>query len=154
MIKRLGEMGGFAFNAISPMNEIAPDTEVLIGGLPADAMEKTDGILNELGMMEGASDGRKPTKAMNAFIQALFEPEACLRAEGKERVYVHSFAKNEENMRHIAGMLTGDIGFELPEGEKGQTEKPSAKRVLRGIGIALLVNICAAVLVAVLKAVL
>lgn len=51
-------------------------------------------------------------------------------------------------------MLTGDIGFELPEGEKGQTEKPSAKRVLRGVGIALLVNICAAVLVAVLKAVL
>ena len=44
----------------------------------------------------------------------------------------------------------------LPEDEKEQEQpdKPSAKRVIRGIGIALLVNICAAVIVAVLKAVL
>ena len=69
-------------------------------------------------------------------------------------MYVHSFAKTEENKQHIAQMLTGEIGFELPESEKGQPDKPSAKRVLRGIGIALLVNICAAILVAVLKAVL
>lgn len=51
-------------------------------------------------------------------------------------------------------MLTGEIGFELPDGEKEERAKPSAKRVLRGVAIALLVNICAAVLVAVLKAVL
>ncbi len=51
-------------------------------------------------------------------------------------------------------MLTGEIGFELPDGEKEERAKPSAKRVLRGVTIALLVNICAAVLVAVLKAVL
>ena len=51
-------------------------------------------------------------------------------------------------------MLTGEIDFELPEGEKEQPKKLSVKRVLRGVGIALLVNICAAVIVAVLKAVL
>ena len=51
-------------------------------------------------------------------------------------------------------MLTGENGFELPEGENEGQDKPSAKRALRGIGIALLVNICAAVIVAVLKAVL
>lgn len=84
-----------------------------------------------------------------AFFGSLFD-----NAEGKERVYIHSFAKTEENKKHIAKMLTGEKGFELPEGEKEEQDKLSAKRVLRGIGIALLVNICAAVIVAVLKAVL
>lgn len=51
-------------------------------------------------------------------------------------------------------MLTGEIGFELPTAEKERQSRLSAKRVLRGIGIALLVNICAAIIVAVLKAVL
>ena len=241
MIKRLGELIGLEFNDISPMNEIAPDTEELIKGLPADILSETDEILKTQGMTDGEL---KPKKPISAFIKALFAPERCLRAElkeesgssdvyfipfdgawlmmnakhgeltaagpvsyeiakryikaalssslengvlsvqyrdekckrsvtvtnaeegyaffgslfdkadGKERVYVHSFAKTEENKKHIAKMLTGEIGFELPEGEKEQQEKPSAKRVVRGICIALLVNICAAVIVAVLKAVL
>lgn len=120
MIKRLGEMGGFAFNAVSPMNEIAPDTEALIGGLPADAMEKTDGILNELGMTEGVSDGRKPTKAMNAFIQALFAPEACLRAELKEKsgasdVYFIPFdgAWVMMNAKHGELTVAGPVSYEV-----------------------------------------
>lgn len=241
MIKRLGETGGFEYNDISPMNEIAPDTEELIKGLPADILNETDTILKEQGIADGEL---KPKKPISAFIKALFEPEKCLRAElkeesgnsdvyfipfdgawlmmsakhgeltaagpvsyeiakqyikaalssalesgvlsvqyrdekckrsvtvtnaeegyaffgslfdkaeGKERVYIHSFAKTEENKKHITKMLTGDKGFELPEGEKEQQDKLSAKRVLRGIGIALLVNICAAVIIAVLKAVL
>lgn len=241
MIKRLGELIGLEFNDISPMNEIAPDTEELIKGLPADILSKTDEILKAQGMTDGEL---KPIKPICAFIKALFAPERCLRAElkeesgssdvyfipfdgawlmmnakhgeltaagpvsyeiakqyivaamnsalengvlsvqyrdekckrsvtvtnaeegyaffgslfdkadGKERVYVHSFAKTEENKKHIAKMLTGDVGFELPESEKEQQDKPSAKRVVRGICIALLVNICAAVIVAVLKAVL
>lgn len=241
MIKRLGETGGFEYNDISPMNEIAPDTEELIKGLPADILNETDTILKEQGIADGEL---KPKKPISAFIKALFEPEKCLRAElkeesgnsdvyfipfdgawlmmsakhgeltaagpvsyeiakqyikaalssalesgvlsvqyrdekckrsvtvtnaeegyaffgslfdkaeGKERVYIHSFAKTEENKKHITKMLTGDKGFELPEGEKEQQDKLSAKRVLRGIGIALLVNICAAVIAAVLKAVL
>lgn len=241
MIKRLGELIGLEFNDISPMNEIAPDTEELIKGLPADILSKTDEILKAQGMTDGEL---MPIKPICAFIKALFAPERCLRAElkeesgssdvyfipfdgawlmmnakhgeltaagpvsyeiakqyivaamnsalengvlsvqyrdekckrsvtvtnaeegyaffgslfdkadGKERVYVHSFAKTEENKKHIAKMLTGDVGFELPESEKEQQEKPSAKRVVRGICIALLVNICAAVIVAVLKAVL
>ena len=241
MIKRLGELIGLEFNDISPMNEIAPDTEELIKGLPADILSKTDEILKAQGMTDGEL---MPIKPICAFIKALFAPERGLRAElkeesgssdvyfipfdgawlmmnakhgeltaagpvsyeiakqyivaamnsalengvlsvqyrdekckrsvtvtnaeegyaffgslfdkadGKERVYVHSFAKTEENKKHIAKMLTGDVGFELPESEKEQQEKPSAKRVVRGICIALLVNICAAVIVAVLKAVL
>ncbi len=241
MIRRLGELIGLEYSDISPMNEIAPDTEELIKGLPADILSETDEILKELGLTDGEM---KPAKPISAFIKALFAPEKCLRAElkeesgssdvyfipfdgawlmmnakhgeltaagpvsyeiakqylaaamnsalengvlsaqyrdgrcrrsvtvtnaeegyaffgslfdnaeGKERVYIHSFAKTEENKKHIAKMLTGEIGFELPESEKAEADKPSAKRVLRGIGIALLVNICAAVIVAVLKAVL
>lgn len=241
MIKRLGETGGFEYNDISPMNEIAPDTEELIKGLPADILNETDTILKEQGIADGEL---KPKKPISAFIKALFAPEKCLRAElkeesgnsdvyfipfdgawlmmsakhgeltaagpvsyeiakqyikaalssalesgvlsvqyrdekckrsvtvtnaeegyaffgslfdkaeGKERVYIHSFAKTEENKKHITKMLTGDKGFELPEGEKEQQDKLSAKGVLRGIGIALLVNICAVVIAAVLKAVL
>ena len=244
MIKRLGKMAGLEYNDISPMNELAPDTETLIKGLPADAISETDKILKESGLADDESGEIKPAKQINAFIKALFAPEKCLRAELKEesgssdvyfipfdgawvmmkakhgeltaagpvsykianqyltaamnsalengvlsaqyrdgnckrsvtvtnaeegyaffgslfdkaaaqeRVYIHSFAKTDDNKKHIAGMLTGEIGFELPESEKEQQEKPSAKRVLRGIGIALLVNICAAVIVAVLKAVL
>lgn len=241
MIKRLGEMASLEYNDISPMNEIAPDTEALINGLPADAIGETDKILKELSL---ADDEMKPAKPISALVKALFAPEKCLRAElkeesgssdvyfipfdgawlmmnakhgeltvagpvsyeiakqylvaamnsalengvlsaqyrdekckrsvtvtnakegyaffgslfdkteKKERVYIHSFAKTEENKKHIAKMLTGEIGFELPESEKEQPDKPSAKRVLRGIGIALLVNISAAIIVAVLKAVL
>ncbi len=241
MIKRLGGLIGLEYNGISPMNEIAPDTEELINGLPADILSETDEILKEQGITDGEN---KPVKPISAFIKALFAPEKCLRAElkeesgssdvyfipfdgawlmmnakhgeltaagpvsyeiakqyikaalssaleggvlsvqyrdakckrsvtvtnaeegyaffgslfdnadGKERVYIHSFAKTEENKKHIAKMLTGEKGFELPDGEMEQQDKFSAKRVLRGIGIALLVNICAAVIVAVLKAVL
>ena len=244
MIKRLGEIASLAYNDISPMNEIAPDTEVLINGLPVDAISETDKILKELGFANDASGELKPTKTINAFIKALFAPEKCLRAELKEksgssdvyfipfdgawlmmnakhgeltvagpvsyeiakqylvaamnsalengvlsaqyrdekckrsvtvtnaeegyaffgslfdkaeaqeRVYIHSFAKTEENKKYIAKMLTGEIGFELPESEKDRQDKPSVKRVLRGVGIALLVNICAGIIVAVLKAVL
>ena len=81
MIKRLGEMAGLAYNDISPMNEIAPDTEELLNALPADALSETDSILKELGM---ADDTLQPTKAMGAFVKALFAPETCLRAELKE----------------------------------------------------------------------
>lgn len=84
-----------------------------------------------------------------AFFGSLFDKTAA-----RERVYIHSFAKTEDNKKHIAKMLTGESGFELSESEKEEQKKLSAKRVLRGVGIALLVNICAAVIVAVLKAVL
>lgn len=241
MIKRLGEMCGFEYNDISPMNEIAPDTEALIKGLPADILNATDKILKEQAMTDGEL---KPKKPISAFVKALFAPEKCLRAElkeesgssdvyfipfdgawlmmnakhgeltacgpvsyeiakqylvsamnsalengvlsvqyrdnkckrsvtvtnaeegyaffgslfdkteGKERVYVHSFAKTKDNKKYIAKMLTGENGFELPEGEKTDRNKLSTRRIIRGIGIALLVNICAAVIVAVLKSVL
>ena len=240
MIKRLGELAGLEYNDISPMNELAPDTEELINGLPADIMNGIDDVLKAQGM---ADEDLKLTKSMNAFAKALFAPEKCLRAELKEKsgssdvyfipfdgawlmmnakhgeltvagpvsygiaerylaaamnsalesgvlsaqyrdgkckrsvtvtnaeegyaffgslfdktakkesVYVHSFEKTVENKKHIEKMLTGESGFELPKGEK-ERQTLSAKRVLRGIGIALLVNIFAAIIVSVLKAVL
>ncbi len=243
-IKRLGELAGVAYNDISPMNEIAPDTEALIEALPAEVLSETDEVLKAQGWITGEADAPRPTKAIAAFIKALYMPDKCLRAElqeetgssdvyflpfdgawvmmnakhgaltvagpvsyeiarrylaaamnaalengtlgaqyrdkkckrsvtvtnaeegyaffgslfdkteGKERVYIHSFAKTAENKTYIAKMLTGEIGFALPEAEKERQNKLSAKRVLRGIGIALLVNICAAIIVAVLKAVL
>lgn len=243
-IKRLGELTGLTYSDISPMNEIAPETQALINGLPADILSQTDEMLVKQGLADNADGKPKPTKRISAFIKGLFTSEKCLRAElkeksgssdvyfiplerawimmnakhgqltvagpvsykiaeqyliatmnsalqdgvlsvqyrdekckrsvtvtnaedgyaffgsifdkaeGKERVYIHSFAKTEENKKHIAKMLTGEIGFELPESEKEQQDKPSVKRVLRGIGIALLVNVCAAIIVAVLKAVL
>ena len=84
-----------------------------------------------------------------AFFGSLFDKTQAL-----ERVYIHSFAKTEENKKHIAKMLTGETGFALPESEKEKQDKPSAKRVIRGMCITLLVNICAAIIVAVLNAVL
>ena len=55
MIKRLGEMAGLEYNDISPMNELAPDTETLIKGLPADAISETDKILKESGLADDES---------------------------------------------------------------------------------------------------
>ena len=81
MIKRLGELRNLEYNDISPMNEIAPATEVLINRMPSDVLSETDGILKELGMTD---DELQPTKAISAFVKALFAPEKCLRAELKE----------------------------------------------------------------------
>ena len=77
MIKRLGELIGLEFNDISPMNEIAPDTEELVNGLPADILSETDEILKTQGMTDGEL---KPKKPISAFIKALFATERCLRA--------------------------------------------------------------------------
>lgn len=70
--------------------------------------------------------------------------------------YVHSFAKTEENIAWIADMLTGKREFVLPESEQEEApaEKRSYKKALKGFLIALAVNACAAVIIAVLKTVL
>lgn len=70
--------------------------------------------------------------------------------------YVHSFAKTDENIAWIADMLTGKREFVLPESEQEEApaEKRSYKKALKGFLIALAVNVCAAVIIAVLKAVL
>ena len=70
--------------------------------------------------------------------------------------YVHSFAKTDENIAWIADMLTGKREFVLPESEQKEVpaEKRSYKKALKGFLIALAVNVCAAVIIAVLKAVL
>lgn len=70
--------------------------------------------------------------------------------------YVHSFAKTDENIAWIADMLIGKREFVLPESEQEEApaEKRSYKKALKGFLIALAVNACAAVIIAVLKAVL
>lgn len=70
--------------------------------------------------------------------------------------YVHSFAKTDENIAWIADMLIGKREFVLPESEQKEApaEKRSYKKALKGFLIALAVNVCAAVIIAVLKAVL
>lgn len=71
--------------------------------------------------------------------------------------YIHSFAKTEENIMWIADMLSGKREFVLPESERENakpTEKRSYKNALKGFLIALAVNVCAAIIIAVLKAVL
>ena len=70
--------------------------------------------------------------------------------------YVHSFAKTDENIAWIADMLIGKREFVLPESEQEEApaKKRSYKKALKGFLIALAVNVCAAVIIAVLKAVL
>ena len=68
--------------------------------------------------------------------------------------YAHAFAKTEENRVWLYEMLVGKREFSLPESEQPAAEKPSAKKAARGFLIALAVNVCVAVVTAVLKAVL
>lgn len=70
--------------------------------------------------------------------------------------YAHAFAKTPENRTWLYEMLIGKREFSLPESEQptGAAETPSLKKSARGFLIALAVNVCAAVLVAVVKALL
>lgn len=117
MIKRLGEMAGLEYNDISPMNEIAPDTEALINGLPTEALSETDRVLKELGMADGEG---QPAKPIRAFVKALFTPETCLRAELKEEsgsgdVYFIPFdgAWLMMNAKHGELTAAGPVSYEI-----------------------------------------
>lgn len=69
--------------------------------------------------------------------------------------YLHSFAKTPENRLWITEMLSGRRAFELPESETEETpKKRSYKKAIKGFLIALAVNVCAALIISVLKAVL
>ncbi len=114
MIKRLGELSGLTYNDISPMNEIAPDTEELINGLPSDILGKTDDILKEQGLPD--------SKSLNAFIKTLFAPEKCLRAELKEEngssdVYFIPFdgAWLMMNAKHGELTVAGPVSYKIAE---------------------------------------
>lgn len=114
MIKRLGELSDLTYNDISPMNEIAPDTEELINGLPSDILDKTDDILKEQGLTD--------SKSLNAFIKTLFAPEKCLRAELKEEngssdVYFIPFdgAWLMMNAKHGELTVAGPVSYKIAE---------------------------------------
>lgn len=72
------------------------------------------------------------------------------------QMFVHVFAATDENRQWIAEMLIGKREFVLPESEQEEApaEKRSYKKALKGFLIALAVNVCAAIIIAVLKAVL
>lgn len=117
MIKRLGEMAGLEYNDISPMNEIAPDTEALINGLPTEALSETDRVLKELGMADGEG---QPAEPIRAFVKALFTPGTCLRAELKEEsgsgdVYFIPFdgAWLMMNAKHGELTAAGPVSYEI-----------------------------------------
>ena len=71
-------------------------------------------------------------------------------------MFIHAFVATDENRQWIADMLIGKREFVLPESEQEEApaEKSSYKKALKGFLIALVVNVCAAVIISVLKAVL
>lgn len=86
-----------------------------------------------------------------AFVGTVFTP-----ADSFPQMFIHVFAATDENRQWIADMLIGKREFVLPEGEQEEApaEKRSYKKALKGFLIALAVNVCAAMIIAVLKAVL
>lgn len=72
------------------------------------------------------------------------------------QMFVHVFAATDENRQRIADMLIGRREFVIPESEQEEApaEKRSYKKALKGFLIAFAVNVCATVIIAVLKAVL
>lgn len=94
-----------------------------------------------------------------SFIGTVFAP-----ADRTPRLFSHVFAPTAENRRWIAAMLLGEREFILPPEETADDiaapetepaeEKRSYKKALRGFLIAAAVNLCAAVILAVLRHVL
>lgn len=73
------------------------------------------------------------------------------------KMFIHVFAATNENRRQIADMLIGKRDFVLPESEQ-EEETPAGKRsyrkALKGFLTTLAVNVCVAIIIAVLRAVL
>ena len=86
-----------------------------------------------------------------SFAGTVFAPDDRL-----PQMFVHVFAATDENRQWIADMLIGKREFVLPESEREEASagKRSYKKALKGFLIALAVNVSAAVIIAVLKAVL
>ena len=72
------------------------------------------------------------------------------------QMFIHVFAATDENRQRVAERLIGKREFVLPESEQEEApaEKRSYKKAIKGFLIALAVNVCAAIIIAVLKAVL
>ena len=85
-----------------------------------------------------------------------FAGTAFTPSDSFPQMFIHMFAATDENRQRIADMLIGKREFILPESEREEapTEKRSYKKAIKGFLIALAVNVCAAVIIAVLKAVL
>ena len=85
-----------------------------------------------------------------------FAGTAFTPSDSFPQMFIHMFAATDENRQRIADMLIGKCEFILPESEREEapTEKRSYKKAIKGFLIALAVNVCAAVIIAVLKAVL
>ena len=86
-----------------------------------------------------------------SFAGTVFAP-----SDTSPQMFIHVFAATDENRQWIADMLIGKREFVLPESEQEETPagKRSYKKAIKGFLIALAVNVCAAIIIAVLKAVL
>ena len=86
-----------------------------------------------------------------SFAGTVFAP-----SDTSPQMFIHAFVATDENRQWIADMLIGKREFVLPESEQEEApaEKRSYKKALKGFLIALAVNACAAVIIAVLKTVL
>lgn len=86
-----------------------------------------------------------------SFAGTVFEP-----SDQFPKMFIHVFAATDENRQRIEEMLIGKREFVLPESEREEASagKRSYKKALKGLLIALAVNVCAAIIIAVLKAVL
>ena len=85
-----------------------------------------------------------------------FAGTAFTPVDSSPQMFIHVFAATDENRKWIADMLIGKREFVLPESEQEETPagKRSYKKAIKGFLIALAVNVCAAIIIAVLKAVL
>ena len=86
-----------------------------------------------------------------------FAGMAFAPSDTSPQMFIHVFAATDENRQWIADMLIGKREFVLPESEQEEetpAEKRSYKKAIKGFLIALAVNACAAIIIAVLKAVL
>lgn len=86
-----------------------------------------------------------------SFAGTVFAP-----SDTSPQMFIHAFVATDENRQWIADMLIGKREFVLPESEREEVSagKRSYKKALKGFLIALAVNVCAAVIIAVLKALL
>ena len=86
-----------------------------------------------------------------SFVGTVFTP-----TDSSPQMFIHVFAATDENRKWIADMLIGKREFVLPESEQQETPtgKRSYKKALKGFLIAIAVNVCTAIIIAVLKAVL
>lgn len=129
-------------------------TELYLRACVETALQEPDTQLQIERREEGIVHGAVVELGGNgySFVGTVFAP-----SDSSPQIFIHVFAATDENRQWIADMLIGKREFVLPESEQEEetpAEKRSYKKAIKGFLIALAVNVCAAIIIAVLKAVL